>query len=529
MKRILLLVIGAMISLQAGARTLYVDASRPNNNGNGLKTTTAKKTIQAAVNAAKAGDTIVVLAGTYAPITTKNKKIVIKAKSGASKTIIRYSGLKKAESAVVKLGKTWTKRTAYRDGNGNVSYVTESSGSETKGTSTTVSGFTIDGTKRGDGGWDNIFGVSGGTLKSCIVKNVAGNRTVCRSKLINCTLRDNAFLLIEQTTLSRCKIQNNKGNAKYGTSASSTFDNCLLASNDTVPMKGCTFVNCTVAENTSFTMSSSKAWNTIFYGVASSQFASKRKNTLTKCYKGGKPMFKHLEEDVWVTNITSNWVYDSKGPDTIYTNGVKNIYDRELDFITTNKTTYISAGEEGASVDTDPVVYPETTPHPTNSISYLKVETTYDNGKVYHKTTPEVVVDDGVNIMCIKTVMGVYYWLDTEFDKNGIDASAASPTNAMCYFRGTDPEGGGWTVNYNYNRTIKETIQVSLPARGRWNVVEDRVLSNEIPGDYHLLKGSPCIDKGTKAAAAKKLFGSKDLDGKKRIKGKSVDIGCYEY
>jgi hypothetical protein len=48
-------------------------------------------------------------------------------------------------------------------------------------------------------------------------------------------------------------------------------------------------------------------------------------------------------------------------------------------------------------------------------------------------------------------------------------------------------------------------------------------------GDYHLAKGSPCIDKGTKAAAAKKLYGSKDLDGRKRVRGKSVDIGCYEY
>ena len=50
-----------------------------------------------------------------------------------------------------------------------------------------------------------------------------------------------------------------------------------------------------------------------------------------------------------------------------------------------------------------------------------------------------------------------------------------------------------------------------------------------VPADYHLAKGSPCINKGTKAASVKKLFGKKDLDGKKRIKGKSVDIGCYEY
>ena len=48
-------------------------------------------------------------------------------------------------------------------------------------------------------------------------------------------------------------------------------------------------------------------------------------------------------------------------------------------------------------------------------------------------------------------------------------------------------------------------------------------------GDYHLAAGSPCIDKGNKSATVKKLFGSKDLDGRKRIRGKSVYIGCYEY
>ena len=53
--------------------------------------------------------------------------------------------------------------------------------------------------------------------------------------------------------------------------------------------------------------------------------------------------------------------------------------------------------------------------------------------------------------------------------------------------------------------------------------------TENVPGDYRLNKGSPCIDKGTKASAAKNLYGSKDLAGKKRVKGKSVDIGCYEF
>ena len=51
----------------------------------------------------------------------------------------------------------------------------------------------------------------------------------------------------------------------------------------------------------------------------------------------------------------------------------------------------------------------------------------------------------------------------------------------------------------------------------------------DVPADYRLAKGSPCINKGKLTKAQKKLVGKKDLAGKKRIKGKAVDIGCYEY
>ena len=44
-----------------------------------------------------------------------------------------------------------------------------------------------------------------------------------------------------------------------------------------------------------------------------------------------------------------------------------------------------------------------------------------------------------------------------------------------------------------------------------------------------LKKGSYCIDKGKLTKAQKKLVGTKDLAGKKRIRGKAIDRGCYEY
>lgn len=513
MKRILLFAIGAMISLQAGARTLYVDASRPNNNGNGLKTATAKKTIQAAVNAAKAGDTIVVLRGTYAPISTKNKKITIKAKSGASKTKIRYSGTKKADSAVVKLGKTWMKTTSYRDETGRTGTVTESSGSETKGTSTKLTGFTIDGAKSANDQWDNIFGVSGGTLKSCIVQNVSGKRTVCRAKLSACTLRNNSYLLVELSTLARCKILSNKGNTQYGKTASSKFTNCLLAQNDTVPMKGCTLANCTIAENTAFTMSSTKAWNTIFHGVASSQFAAKKKNTLTKCYKGKDPKFTNLEQEVWITNTTSNWVDDPNGPDTIPSKWTEDVYTTNYVGTVTNLIERLQEDIEG-----DPYDGREHSNFSTNKFDYLQItEVILHDGDIV--TLEEKQCSDEVDEIETTPFYNAsprYYWLNCANNGNG----------DFCRWEDSDK---GWVVRVTMKET-KTQVERTGTIRGEWKKTTTRELSDEVvPGNYHLRKGSPCIDKGTKTAAAKKLFGSKDLDGKNRIRGKTVDIGCYEY
>ena len=47
--------------------------------------------------------------------------------------------------------------------------------------------------------------------------------------------------------------------------------------------------------------------------------------------------------------------------------------------------------------------------------------------------------------------------------------------------------------------------------------------------NYKLKKGSYCINKGKLTKAQKKLVGKTDLAGNKRIRGKAIDIGCYEY
>ena len=268
MKRLLLLALCALVALNAEARTIYVDASRPNNSGNGLSARKAKKTIQAAINIAKAGDTILVKPGAYAPIQTKNKRIKIKAAKGASKTSIVRAGSK--ASALASLGKTWN-YTYVGTGmsSGEIAGKTYKANSApfAKGRSSSLSGFAIDagGTVRG-----YLLGVSGGTLKSCVVQGFGNAEAlewgapVYNAKLTACTLRNNRFIgsgmgVASDSLLDRCKIVGNFGgdgsDAEFASTpvvSRSKLANCLVADNTAYGWNAfddCTAVNCTIVDN----------------------------------------------------------------------------------------------------------------------------------------------------------------------------------------------------------------------------------------------------------------------------------------
>ena len=63
-RSLLILCVWSVQTIQA-AQTIYVDAARPDDSGNGLSWNEAKQTIQAAVNLAVDGDTVLVTNGVY--------------------------------------------------------------------------------------------------------------------------------------------------------------------------------------------------------------------------------------------------------------------------------------------------------------------------------------------------------------------------------------------------------------------------------------------------------------------------------
>ena len=222
----------------ADARTLYVNAKRPNNNGNGLKPSTAKKTIQAAINKARKGDTILVYPGTYAPIWTNDKKITIKSVKGRNKTKIVPSAKAQDDDILAFLSKF----------------------SSWKGTNTKLSGFLLDGLYLNRNEiWDECssVGIWGGQTSFCTIQRLGRGVAALGARLTSCIVRHNRYAgtgagLLGHCTLQRCKIQTNANTGYADAIDGCKLYNCLVTGNtcDTLRIfDSSILINCTVVGN----------------------------------------------------------------------------------------------------------------------------------------------------------------------------------------------------------------------------------------------------------------------------------------
>jgi len=86
MKKILMTF--ALMPFMALATTWYVNGTTGSDGNVGTSESTAKATIQAAIDVSEEGDVVFVSAGTYAPISSNNKRLTIESCQGAANTII---------------------------------------------------------------------------------------------------------------------------------------------------------------------------------------------------------------------------------------------------------------------------------------------------------------------------------------------------------------------------------------------------------------------------------------------------------
>lgn len=108
---------------------VFVDATTGDDANDGATTATAKRTIQAAVEAVEAdGDRVVVADGVYEPFTCENKSIVIESVNGSRYTIIDGGGTNRCATLGTYVGQTNTVLRGFtlRNGNANGSAVTVS-------------------------------------------------------------------------------------------------------------------------------------------------------------------------------------------------------------------------------------------------------------------------------------------------------------------------------------------------------------------------------------------------------------------
>ena len=284
-----LIFLGLCLALNAPADTFYVDASQSDDSGAGTSWSTAKRMIQAAVDLADAGDTVLVADGTYdigtraTPSYTCQNRLVItnnitvRSVNGPDATFIVgssdpvrgiYMSAGLLSGFTVTNGCTMT--------SGNTSYDRSGGGVNLYGGNGVISNCTICGNSAYSSGGGSYFGtltdctLSGnfagsgggsysGTLTDCILfsNSVTGEGGGSYSgTLKHCAIFENDALFgggSNSGTLTDCTILRNSADFGAG-SHGGTLNNCTLSGNSAEMYGGgsCygTFNNCIVWGNT---------------------------------------------------------------------------------------------------------------------------------------------------------------------------------------------------------------------------------------------------------------------------------------
>ncbi len=284
-----------------------MDASRPGDSGAATNWATAKKTIQAAVDLAEAGDTVLVTNGVYdrggtvAPgyaLTNRiyiSTPIAVRSLNGPYVTFIEgapgSNGSNDVDSVrgvcmtngCTLIGFTVTNGYTMNDGD---AWMDSSAAGVMLFTNCTVSNCLIVGnTARNSAG---VLGCAGVLYDSTISGNTAhnyyggaaGGGSMDEPVTLNrCTLSQNTAAYcggVNNGVLNNCIVNENQGSQTAGGVVSSTLNNCLVVGNSGKiggGVNSCTINNCTIYGNTAENgggMYSGRAKNCIFWGNTAS-------------------------------------------------------------------------------------------------------------------------------------------------------------------------------------------------------------------------------------------------------------------
>ncbi|HNX35012.1 MAG TPA: hypothetical protein PKM57_10315 [Kiritimatiellia bacterium] len=232
MKQLVSIIASVLLTHSLLANTYYVNAARPDDSGNGLSWDEAKKTIQAVVNAASIGDTVLVTNGvynvgfstinndgtTYKNRVLVNKSITVRSINGPESTIIE-GYLAVDNSAAI--------RCVYlSDGvldgftlrNGSTQYTLQVGYCEGAGV--------------------NMYGASAtAEVKNCIICNCQAYKGggAAFARLKNCTLLSNKGSEraggVYESDLEYCTLSGNTTGGNGAGSFNSTLKSCIISGN----------------------------------------------------------------------------------------------------------------------------------------------------------------------------------------------------------------------------------------------------------------------------------------------------------
>ena len=190
--------------------TWYVNGSTGLDSNSGMSESSAKATIQAAIDASSDGDTILVAPGMYAPFSSHNKLISVKGILGAFQTTIDGNGEYLSQEARVRLGEEWD------------------SDDRPTVTNTVVEGFTI----------QHMPNIYLGTLKRCVIRD--NDTSSLGGAAFNCGVAENCLFLnnrgmngaaAEGCILKNCTLVGNSARDIDGVCLNSVLENCIVYGN----------------------------------------------------------------------------------------------------------------------------------------------------------------------------------------------------------------------------------------------------------------------------------------------------------
>ncbi len=244
----------ALMPLVTMAATWYVNGSSGADWNSGTSQSSAKATIQAAINAASAGDTILVSPGTYGSITSPNKAVTIKSTGNALNTFIDGG---RARPCAILNAHDGSKPSDTVIGGFSLILNTHDYSEQSN---TVIDGFTL---RNGYGnGAGNPGGAVAGTLLNCIVRNNEGGGYAGGSGCVGSTVKN-------------CLVCDNKFRAG---SADEYVGGQLYAYFGGGALANCKVENCTVVNNEGYGFWDGEISNSIAYGNTCDAYFSPKAN-----------------------------------------------------------------------------------------------------------------------------------------------------------------------------------------------------------------------------------------------------------